>query len=30
MSTTTLEKPVVVPPPAKPDVRLTFGGVLRS
>ena len=30
MSTTTLDKPVVVPPLAKPDIRLSFGGVLRS
>ena len=30
MSTATLDKPVVVPPLAKPDIRLSFGGVLRS
>jgi len=30
MSTLTLDAPVVVPPPAKPALRLSFGGVLRS
>jgi hypothetical protein len=30
MSTMTVEAPVVVPPPSKPDIRLSFGGVLRS
>ncbi|HEX6343411.1 ABC transporter permease [Umezawaea sp.] len=30
MSTTTLDAPVVVPPPATDDIRLTFRGVLRS
>ena len=30
MSTTTMDAPVVVIPPAKPDIRLSFGGVLRS
>ncbi|MCS7483435.1 ABC transporter permease [Umezawaea endophytica] len=30
MSTMTLEAPAVVPPLAKPDIRLSFRGVLRS
>src|SRR6185436_15489264 len=30
MSTTTMDAPVVVTPPTKPDIRLSFGGVLRS
>jgi ABC-type transport system involved in multi-copper enzyme maturation permease subunit len=30
MSTTTMDAPVVVVPPAKPGIRLSFGGVLRS
>jgi ABC-2 type transport system permease protein len=30
MSTMTMDAPVVATPPTKPDIRLSFGGVLRS